>query len=41
MPASEDGRDARRLLPLFAAIVLVEIVTVAALYWFGRYFGSS
>ncbi|MEO8481627.1 MAG: hypothetical protein ABI634_05405 [Acidobacteriota bacterium] len=37
-----DGdRGARRLVPLFVAIVIVEILTIAGLYWFGRYFGSA
>jgi hypothetical protein len=40
MSVSEDSRDTRRLIPLFAAIVLVEVVVMIALYWFGRHFGS-
>jgi hypothetical protein len=29
------------LARLFVLIILVEIVTVAGLYWFGRHFGHS
>jgi hypothetical protein len=37
-----DGdRGARRFIPLFVGIVLVEVLTIAALYWFGRYFGPA
>jgi hypothetical protein len=44
MSAAPEGGDAgaaRRLVPLFALIVVVEVVTVAALYWFGRHFGPA
>ena len=34
----EDSRDHARLRPLFSLIVLVEVITIAALYAFGRYF---
>jgi hypothetical protein len=30
--------DDARLAPLFIAIVIVEAITIASLYWFGRYF---
>jgi hypothetical protein len=36
--ASPPDATSRRLAPLFLAIVVVEAVTVAALYWFGRHF---
>jgi hypothetical protein len=31
----DERRQLRRLFPL---IVIVEVVTIAALYWFGRHF---
>jgi hypothetical protein len=40
-PPTAGDRGAARLRPLFTAIVLVEILTIAALYWFGRYFGPA
>jgi hypothetical protein len=36
-----DSRGAARFVPLFVAIVVVEILTIAALYWFGRHFGPA
>jgi hypothetical protein len=44
MSAAPEGGDAgaiRRFAPLFLLIVVVEVVTVAALYWFGRHFGPA
>ena len=35
-PASVN--DDARLAPLFIAIVFVEAITIASLYWFGRHF---
>jgi hypothetical protein len=35
---ADDARDHARLRPLFALIVVVEAITIAALYAFGRYF---
>jgi hypothetical protein len=37
-PAPADPGGPNRLAPLFAAIVLVEAVVIAALWWFGRHF---
>ena len=31
--------DSRRLTPTFIGILLAEAATIAALYWFGAYFG--
>jgi hypothetical protein len=36
--APEAATDGERLPRLFVLIVLVEAVTIAALYWFGRHF---
>jgi hypothetical protein len=36
--APEAQADGERLPRLFVLIVLVEAVTIAALYWFGRHF---
>jgi hypothetical protein len=35
-----DAGDHARLRPLFALIVFVEILSIAALYWFGHHFGQ-
>ena len=35
-PAARD--DQQRLGPIFVGIVCVEVLTIAALYWFGRHF---
>jgi hypothetical protein len=42
-PVSEvaGDRGVGRLVPLFIGIVVVEILTIAALYWFGRHFGPA
>jgi hypothetical protein len=43
-PVSPDAHDRSRsahLSRLFVLIVVVEAATIAALYWFGRYFGSA
>jgi hypothetical protein len=37
-PVGTAGGDRRHLGRLFVAIVLVEAVTIAGLYWFGRHF---
>jgi hypothetical protein len=40
VPASPRApvNDDARLAPLFIAIVFVEAITIALLYWFGRHF---
>lgn len=38
--APEERRAVARLAPLFVRILLVEALTIAALYWFGRHFGG-
>jgi hypothetical protein len=40
-PDADGDRGAARLVPLFVGIVVVEILTVVLLYWFGRYFGPA
>jgi hypothetical protein len=40
-PETGDSGEIRRLTPLFLLIVVIEVVTVAALYWFGRHFGPA
>ncbi|HVW03543.1 MAG TPA: hypothetical protein VHB78_00980 [Vicinamibacterales bacterium] len=44
-PVSPDAHDrsddTSRLPRLFVLIVLVEAITIAALYWFGRHFGPA
>ncbi len=37
-PAAQPPEDTSGLARIFVLIVLVEIVTIAGLYWFGRHF---
>jgi hypothetical protein len=44
-PAAPEAPESAGLTPhlvgLFILIIVVEVATVAALYWFGRHFGPS
>jgi hypothetical protein len=37
--ANSDAADLRRMAPIYAAVILVEAVTLAALWWFQTAFG--
>jgi hypothetical protein len=39
-PDPSDSDDLRRMAPIYAAVILVEVVTLVALWWFQRAFGA-
>jgi hypothetical protein len=39
-PVPSAADDFRRMAPTYAAVILVEIVTLIALWWFQRSFGA-
>jgi hypothetical protein len=39
-PDPSPGDDLRRMAPTYAAVILIEVVTLVALWWFQRAFGA-